>query len=61
MKTDGYQGETFALGQLLQSSISWQNFFILLLKTDFPVLQEGREVDLVVIFSGTGYSSASAA
>lgn len=56
MKTEK-QGETRAMGQLLQSSISWQIFFSLLLKTcNFPILQEGKEMHLIGIFCpGTGY------
>lgn len=44
-------GKYLALGQLLQSSISQHNLFSLLLKTNFPVLQEGKEMGLIDVFS----------
>lgn len=51
VKTDEEQGKTLALGQLLRSSISQHNLFGLLLKTNFPVLQEGKEMGLIAVFS----------
>lgn len=47
VKTDVEQGKTLALGQLFWSSISQYNLFSLLLKTNFPVLQEGKEMGLI--------------
>lgn len=44
-------GKTLALGQLLWSSISQHDLFSLLLKTNFPVLQEGKEMGLIAVFS----------
>lgn len=51
VKTDVEQGKTLALGQLFWSSISQYNLFSLLLKTNFPVLQEGKEMVLIAVFS----------
>lgn len=51
VKTDVEQGKTLALGQLFWSSISQYNLFSLLLKTNFPVLQEGKEMGLIAVFS----------
>lgn len=51
VKTDEEQGKTLALGQLLRSSIFQHNLFSLLLKTNFPVLQEGKEMGLIAVFS----------
>lgn len=43
--------KTLALGQLLWSSIYQHNFFSLLVKTNFLVLQEGKEMGLIAVFS----------
>lgn len=51
VKTDVEQGKTLALGQLLWSSVYLRNLFSLLLKTNFPVLQEGKEMGLIAVFS----------
>lgn len=59
VKTDVEQRKTLALGQLLWSSIYLHNLFSLLLKTNFPVLQEGKEMGLIAVLPGTGYPGVS--
>lgn len=45
------RGKHWPLGQLLRSSISQHSLFSLLLQTNFPVLQEGKEMGLIAVFS----------